>query len=384
MGDQARDFLIASGKLQVLCYKEDIESALRTPGFAGFHLLDLHDFPGQGTALVGVLDPFWESKGYVTPEQYSRFCNSTVLLARMGKRTWQTSETFSAEVDIAHFGPEPLRHASVDWKLVDETGNVVEKGELAPVDIPIGNGTRVGRIEAALGAFTPAQRYTLVASLRGTAFENDWDVWVFPDQMEVSTPDDVLMADALDDAAMARLAQGGKVLLMLPPERVKVTSVIGFSSVFWNTSWTKRAAGRPTAGQQASGESAPVGQAPHTLGILCNPNHSAFAEFPTESHSNWQWWELIHGAAAMTLDHMPPALRPLVQPIDTWFDNRRLGLLFEARVAGGKLMVCSMDLRTDLDKRIVARQMLHSVLRYMASDAFKPQVEVDASAIHAL
>ena len=76
MADLADDFLFASGRLQTLCYKADIEGALRTPGFAGFQLLDLHDFPGQGTALVGVLDPFWEEKGYVTPEEYSTFCTS--------------------------------------------------------------------------------------------------------------------------------------------------------------------------------------------------------------------------------------------------------------------------------------------------------------------
>ncbi|MBN2500758.1 MAG: hypothetical protein JXB38_08280, partial [Anaerolineales bacterium] len=108
MGDQAHDFLLASGKLQALCYKEEIESALRTPGFGGFQLLDLHDFPGQGTALVGVLDPFWEEKGYITPAEYSRFCNSTVPLARMRKRIWSTAETFQAAVQIAHFGPQAL------------------------------------------------------------------------------------------------------------------------------------------------------------------------------------------------------------------------------------------------------------------------------------
>jgi beta-galactosidase/beta-glucuronidase len=63
LGSMAKQFLFASGKLQALCYKEDIESALRTPGMGGFELLDLHDFPGQGTALVGVLDPFWDEKG---------------------------------------------------------------------------------------------------------------------------------------------------------------------------------------------------------------------------------------------------------------------------------------------------------------------------------
>ena len=85
-GRLAERFLLASGKLQALCYKEEIESALRTPGMGGFELLDLHDFPGQGTALVGVLDPFWDEKGYVTAEEYSRFCNATVPLARLAKR----------------------------------------------------------------------------------------------------------------------------------------------------------------------------------------------------------------------------------------------------------------------------------------------------------
>jgi len=81
----ADSFLLASGKLQALCYNADIEAALRTTGFGGFQLLDLHDFPGKGTALVGVLDPFWEEKGYISPAEYSRFCNSTVPLARMKK-----------------------------------------------------------------------------------------------------------------------------------------------------------------------------------------------------------------------------------------------------------------------------------------------------------
>ncbi len=101
MLDQADDFLLASGKLQTLCYKEDIESALRTDGFGGFQLLDLHDFPGQGTALVGVLDAFWESKGYVTAEEYHRFSCQTVPLARMTKRIWTNDESFSADIEIA-------------------------------------------------------------------------------------------------------------------------------------------------------------------------------------------------------------------------------------------------------------------------------------------
>ena len=365
MADQARDFLMASGKLQVLCYKEDIESALRTPGFGGFQLLDLHDFPGQGTALVGVLDAFWDSKGYVRAEEYRRFCNSTVPLARLPKRYWRTSETFTADIDVAHFGPAPLTDCAIDWKLVDATGAAVASGALPPTTIRIGNDQRLGSIAIDLSGYAPARKYTLVVTLVGTGFENDWDIWVFADQLDTTAPAEIVIAERLDAAALAHLGSGGKVLLMPQATEVRAESTIGFSSIFWNTAWTR-------------------GQAPHTLGILCDPQHPVFADFPTEYHSNWQWWELIHGAAAMQLDHLPATLRPLVQPIDTWFENRRLGLLFEANVNTGKLLMCSMDLRSDLDNRLVARQMRYSILRYMRSDQFNPQHALDEEAIRAI
>lgn len=365
MGDQARAFLLASGKLQTLCYKEEIESALHTPGFGGFHLLDLHDFPGQGTALVGVLDPFWEGKGYVTPEQFRRFCNSTVPLARMAKRVWTTGETFSADIDVAHFGPAPLEHAVAAWKLVGDDGRCAASGKLPACDVPIDNGTRLGTVTVALKDVPPARRYRLVVGLEGTPFENDWDLWVFADRVDAAAPEEIVVGNRLDAKSEAALRAGKKVLLLARPGDVASDVKIGFSSIFWNTAWTR-------------------GQAPHTLGILCDPKHPVFADFPTEGHSNWQWWELIHGSAAMILDRMPPKLRPLVQPIDTWFESRRLGLLFEVRVAGGRLMVCSMDLASDLDHRVVARQLRHSLLQYMASERFNPSIEVSGDAIRAL
>ena len=365
MGDQARDFLVASGKLQTLCYKEDIESALRTAGFGGFHLLDLHDFPGQGTALVGVLDPFWEGKGYVKPEEFRRFCNSTVPLARMEKRTWTASETFRADLEIAHFGPAPLENAVASWKLVGADGKAAASGRFPAKTVPVGNGTPLGTVEAPLAGLAPGRRYALVAGIAGTPFENDWDLWVFADRVDTGPPADVLVAEKLDEAAQARLKAGGRVLLLAPPASVNSKVAIGFSTVFWNTAWTHN-------------------QPPHTLGILCDPAHPVFACFPTESHSNWQWWELVHGSAAMVLDGMPPKLRPLVQPIDTWFEARRLGLLFEARVLGGKIVVSSMDLSKDLDRRAVARQMRHSVLQYMAGERFNPAVELAIEQVQAL
>jgi len=139
----------------------------------------------------------------------------------------------------------------------------------------------------------------------------------------------------------------------------------GFTSIFWNTAWTAR-------------------QAPHTLGIFCEPEHPALAGFPTEYHSNWQWWDLVTKSQIMILNDFPPQLRPLVQVIDDWSTNRRLGLIFEAKVAGGKLLVCSIDLRSDLDRRPVARQLLHSLLAYVNSEVFDPKMPCDISLLEKL
>lgn len=439
MGGQAREFLLASGKLQTLLYKEDIESALRTPGMGGFQLLDLHDFPGQGTALVGVLDAFWEPKGYVTAEEYRRFCNTTVPLARLERRVFSTSDTLEAELEVAHFGPSPLSNVSITWKLVPSEGDdqpafarsgpvrtrqtsagwrpasggprwrgspereagrrPVASGSLPPRTIPLGNGVALGRITADLRQVPAPQRYKLVVALDDTPFENDWDVWVYPDRVDTRTPQAVTIATELDNSTLTTLRNGGRVLLMIPPERVKGDDrrsvkrggrpvALGFSSIFWNTAWTG-------------------GQAPHTLGILCDPEHPALAAFPTDYHSNWQWWYLVSRAGAMILDDLPPELRPTVQVIDDWVTSRKLGLIFEAQVAGGRLLVTSIDLQNEEDRNLlapakpaphegraatggrgkpnlVARQMLHSLLGYMASPRFRPDVEITPEQINGL
>ena len=365
MGDQAREFLMASGKLQTLCYKEEIESALRTPGFGGFQLLDLHDFPGQGTALVGVVDPFWDSKPYVSPEGFRRFSGATVPLARLEKRYWRVSEQLTAVLDIAHFGAADLVDAVVYWRLEDGAGTAVQSGELAPQTIVAGELNRCGKIEVSLADCVSAQAYTLVVGVAEYEAENDWAVWLFADEVETAVADDLLITHELDEATLDHLAQGGKALYLVPPDEVKVASQIGFSSVFWNTSWTQ-------------------GQQPHTLGIVCDPAHPLFAHFPTTYHSDWQWWELIHGSQAMVLDGLVGTLRPLIQPIDTWFEAHRLGLLFEAQMNGGRLMVCSMDLENRLDERLVARQMRFSLLQYLASDLFAPEVVIEADQLQGI
>jgi hypothetical protein len=367
MFDQWHDFLRASGKLQALCYKEEIEAALRTPGIGGFELLDLHDFPGQGTALVGVLDPFWDSKGYITPAQYRRFCNATVPLARVLKRVWTTDETFTAEVEVAHFGPRPLENAMAAWKLVSDDGKTLAKGELGPRMISLGQGTPLGRISVELAKVSEPKACKLVVGLKGTPFENDWNVWVYPSRItdhasripeasEAGVPSDVLVTPALDQAALARLDAGGRVLL-LPSRLARRHPRLAFEPIFWNRYMFHT-------------------QARQTLGLLCDPKHPALAKFPTEFFQDWQWDEIVTNAHAMVLDTLPKELRPIVQPIDDWNTNRKLGLIWECHVGNGKLLVCSVDLDKDLDKRPAARQLRESLLSYMAGKSFDPRVVV--------
>jgi hypothetical protein len=378
MSGLAHKFLLASGKLQALCYKEEIESALRTPGMGGFELLDLHDFPGQGTALVGVLDPFWDEKGYITAGEFHRFCNSTVPLARLGKRVFTNNENLRADIEVAHFGPAPLENASVSWSLRSESGEIEADGQLNPGTIPVGNGIALGSLNVPLQTVRAPAKHKLVVRIASNekssagpadAYENDWDVWVYPAAIESGKPSGIVVAHNLTDEALSTLEAGGKVLLEIPPRGVRGDRLgkvaLGFSSIFWNTAWTQR-------------------QAPHTLGILCDPAHPAFAEFPTDYHSNWQWCYLVSRAGAMILDDLPTELSPMIQAIDDWVTNRKLGLVFEAKMGQGKLLVCSIDLENDLDTNPVARQLRYSLLRYMAGSHFKPAVTLTPDQIRTL
>jgi hypothetical protein len=362
----ADSFVLASGKLQALCYKADIEAALRTPGFGGFQLLDLHDFPGQGTALVGVLNPFWNEKGYIKAEEYRAFCNSTVPLMRLPKMVFTNADTLKAVAEIAHFGPKPLKDVTPSWKITDKSGKVIFGGSLPKTDIPIGNAFSLGNISVPLGSLSEPQMLRL--TLEAGGFINAWSVWVYPAQLPKNDAN-ILISRKIDAKAREVLSKGGKVLLIpvmgsLKPE-FGGNIAAGFSSIFWNTAWTG-------------------GQAPHTLGILCNPSHPALQEFPTEFHSNWQWWDAMSHANAVDLSTLPDSLHPIVRIIDDWFTNRPLALVFEVNTGKGKLIVCSADLLTNADSRPEARQLLLSLTKYMESDNFNPGVNVDIEQVRGM
>ncbi len=362
---QAKAFLQASGRLQALFYKDEIEACLRTPGWAGFQLLDLHDFPGQGTALVGVLDAFWEEKGYITPTEYRRFCDETVPLARLSKRLWTRDETFQALIDIAHFGARDLGNAIVRWRIREPGGRTYAEGNLAPATLPTGQLTRIGEIDLPLARFQEAAALNLEVFLAGTRFVNDWNFWVYAPVTSTRTSANITITREFDDATITALEKGDRVVLLADPRRIAGKTVGRFDPIFWNKLWFPS-------------------QPQHTLGLLLDRKHPAFAQFPTDFHADWQWQDLQNRSKPFVLDSLPHNLQPIVQVIDDWNLCRKLGLVFEAKIGKGKLLICGLDLDSDLGQRPAARQLRASLLAYAASNRFQPKTTLNATQVRML
>lgn len=363
--DQADDFLMASGKLQTLAYKHDIEAALRTVPFGGFQLLDLHDFPGQGTALVGVLDAFWDAKGYVSADEFRRFSGPVVPLMRTSAMVLTSAQTLTADVELAQFGPEDFKQLATAWRLVTIAGETVADGVFPTMDLPSGYVHRLGRIEVPLSKIPAPAKLRLEVFSEQAKFSNDWDFFVYPAEPANKESSALITRDLAE--ALSALGEGKKVLWCPSADMIaddpQHPLIAGFSPIFWNTAWTKW-------------------QPPHTLGILCDPKHRALSAFPTDFHSNWQWWELQKDARPFILTPVKE-LRPIVQVIDDWFTNRKLAYVFEARVGQGSLLASSIDLIETKD-RPVAKQLRASLLGYMEGDNFRPVLEMGANSLQSL
>jgi hypothetical protein len=329
---------------------------MKTPQQSGFQLLDLHDFPGQGTALVGLLDAFWDSKGLVEPQRFREACAPVVPLAQFDKAVWKADETFTAKVDIANYSFESMNNKTISWQLVDEAGDIYADGTGEKIAIPL------NKVEK-------AKRFELVVSIKDTPWRNRWNIWVYP---EVMIPQDKQLLITADiNEALKALAKGKKVLLS--PKTSGIKGLEGkFLPVFWSPVHFPKQAG--------------------TMGLLCNPKHPALADFPTDMHSDWQWWNLVKRSRVMVLDSIPQ-VTPIVESVDNFVNNRRLTQVFEAKVlckakrhsrAGeGSLIFSSIDLLTDANLPEL-RQMQYSLVRYMLSSEFHPTNSLSESDLRTL
>ena len=356
--EQNHDLAWASGRFQLACYKEELEANLRTPGLAGHQMLDIRDYLGQGTALIGVLDAFWDPKSYVTGEEFRRFHSQTVPLARLKQRVFTTDETLESDVEIYHFGGKPITAAKPFWKITGANGSVLASGKWDSRDIPIGKNIPLGHVKAALASLPAPAACKLVVGLEGTTIENDWNFWLYPAKPTSTDPADLLVSNNWKEAA-ARLAEGGNVLFTPGPKQLdpSLSPPMRKTPVFWNIQMTVRPPKNPAPRFDAM------------LGLLCDPKHPALASFPTDRFCDWQWTSVVNGVRSVNLTNAPRELKPIVSAIDDWNRNWRLGVIFECRVGKGRLLVSAIPLE---HKDPVTRQLRKSLTDYAAGNAFLP------------
>ncbi|MEG1616278.1 MAG: beta-galactosidase [Bacteroidales bacterium] len=348
---QADDFFRASGAHTVLQYKEVNEALLRSRKSGGFQLLGLADFPGQGSAFVGILDAFWESKGLVSAEKFRESCAPSVLLARLPKRTYLAGESFVADLEVYHYGEHAIRGEKLKWSLENETGDILYKGSSSVPVIPPATVDSIGKVDLKLNGVSKASQLTLRATLG--SIRNEWQIWVYPRQTESATEENgFILADSWNAQTREWLEAGKNVLLIPKEPKGRKTR---FASHFWNPimfNWD-----------------------PMIVGTLIQDSHPVFRDFPTKNYADWQWWDILNHAVALDMNRLS-GITPLIQCIDSYETNRKLGIAFEAKVGAGNLFVLSLDTEKKMQERLATKQLLETVKSYVGSDRFLPEKQL--------
>ncbi|HPF50231.1 MAG TPA: glycoside hydrolase family 2 TIM barrel-domain containing protein [Draconibacterium sp.] len=372
MLDEDSLFQQASGHWSALCYKAEMEAALRTKGLAGFQLLDLQDFPGQGTALVGILDAFMDSKGVVTPESWKQSCNDVVLLPEFSKFCWTNNGSFQSKIMVANYSAAPV-NGDVKWQINHTDGTIFEEGTFSSLEIRNEGLSEIGSIEVALNGIQKAEQLTFKVQISGIDYSNEYPLWVYPASNIIEVPADILVTESLNQEVLNQLQAGQKVLYFPKTKDIKQKSVPGlFPPEFWNYEMFK---------QISESNRRPV--SPGTLGILTNPEHPIFKYFPTDFYTDWQWFSIVKASNSLILDGTSKDYRPIVQIIDNLQRNQKLGMIFEFKVGEGKLLVCTSQLRQIQDKP-EAVQLYKSMMDYMGSKTFNPSYVIEENDLKAL
>lgn len=371
MLDQADDFFYASGKLSVQCYKEELEAAARTKLLAGYQILDLQDFTGQGTALVGILDAFMDNKGHVTPEEWAGYCSDGILLAQFASYVLTNGGDFCSSMAIRYYNPEKLIGKKLHWELAD--GNTVSASGDVPIPDKAFGLTQLGDVTISVPEGDKPVVYTLTLTVPGTVLKNTYELYSYPAAKSnlplhaVSNLQQngthLFLTESFEEAEL--LLQQGKRVLYLPAE-VKESLEGFYCTDFWCypmfrdiCEWMKK----PVA----------VG----TMGLLIQKEHPVFKDFPTHKYATPQWYRLVSHADCAILDEATQkSYRPIVQMIDNFERNHKLGILFEGKVGNGQLMICTSRL-SEIANCIEVKQFTKSLLDYLTSDAFAPVQELD-------
>lgn len=370
LGHLAEAYFRASGKLAVACYKEELEAAFRSQQLAGFQLLDLQDFSGQGTALVGVLDAFMDSKGMITPEEWRTFCSDAVLLARFPKYNYQAGELFEARIELSYFRRQALDGRHLKWELHGEDSTLTE----GKADLPATHGehyVNVADLSIRIPEFSNMTKVELRLSIPGTDIHKSYDLWIYPSQQGVDLNALNLFTE-LSDQALALLEQGEDIMLFPNPNQLQHAIQGFYSTDFWSYPMFRSIS-------ENMKREVPVG----TMGLLIQQDHPAFEHFVTEDYSTYPWWNIVSNSSSIILDELDKDLNPIVQTIDNFERNHKLGLLMECRVRKGRVLMGALNLER-LMTTLEGKQLLYSFQRYVQSSAYQPVARLEVEELRKL
>lgn len=353
-----KKYVEATGELSRLAYREEIEAAMRTRELSGISLLGLQDFPGQGTALVGMMNSHMEPKPYpfARPKRFREFFRESRIFVKMSRYTYEEGEHLTAEVEVANFGKESIRGELV-WTLGYRDCAVnTGRGELRcdradrQKNCPPGIYTSLGRLDIPLEVKGVSAALILTVSIGGCT--SIYPVWVYQ-KTSPECPKNVYETRVFDEQTRAVLQNGGRVYLSPDADRESLPNSIKtqFTTDFWSVG---------TFAEQEGG-----------MGQLIDTEHPIFRNFPTDFHTDWQWW-IVATKRAVVLPH---PMKTVITEMDSYAFLRPMAQLIEFRCLKGKVLLSTMELHKS-QQYPEARALQAAIYEYLSGEEFRPAEEL--------
>ena len=351
-------YVEATGELSRLAYREEIEAAMRTRELSGISLLGLQDFPGQGTALVGMMNSHMEPKPYpfARPERFREFFTESRIFVKMPRYTYEEGEHLTAEVEVANFGKESIT-GELGWTLGYRDCAVNSgRGELRcdradrQKNCPPGTYTSLGRLDIPLEVKGVSAALILTVSIGDCT--STYPVWVYQ-KTSPECPKNVYETRVFDEQTRAVLQNGGRVYLSPDADKESLPNSIKtqFTTDFWSVG---------TFADQEGG-----------MGQLIDTEHPIFKEFPTDFHTDWQWWIMASKRAVI----LPHPMKTIITEMDSYAFLRPMAQMIEFRCLKGKVLLSTMELHKSQQYPEV-RALQASIYTYLSGENFEPAEEI--------
>ena len=357
MLEQAEDFFMASGKLAAQCYKMELETAFRSKELSGFQILDLQDFSGQGTALVGMLDAFMDNKGIISAKDWRSFCSDAVLLLEMPRFVFEAGYEIESKIKLSYYRPEPLGERQLRFQLLEEDAHVIYEEVTQITEKMILGLNELKLIKIKMPEVNQPKKLVIQLEILESNISNQYEVWVFPKECPQYKSDDVVVTDDLN-VAIKELNKGNKVLFS-PTKEQNPNSIKGtYCTDFWCYPMFRSIS-------ESVNREIPIG----TMGLLIQNEHKALESFTSETYTTPQWWHIVEQSSSTILDKT--CIKPIVQMIDNFERNHRLGMIYEMNVGKGKVLVCTANIITS--EQLENKWLYSSLMKYITSSEFSPK-----------